>query len=60
MHPILGLLMLLGLGAFIAFCFRKGQRVRPDGRPDSGSGYYGAPDSGVSHGGGDGGGVGHG
>ena len=55
MHPILGLLMLLGIGALIAFAFRKGQRVRPDGRPDLGSGYgggdsLGGHDGGVGHG----------
>ena len=58
MHPILGLVMLLGVGAFIAFTFRQGMRVRRDSRPDSGSGYGGG-DSGFSHGSGDGG-VGHG
>jgi hypothetical protein len=34
MHPILGLLMLLGIGAVIAFAFRAGPRVRPDDQPD--------------------------
>jgi hypothetical protein len=56
MHAILGLLMLLGIGVVIAFAFRAGQRVRPDGRPDSGSGYGGGDsftghhDGGVGHG----------
>ena len=58
MHPILGLLILIGVGAFVVFVFRQGTRVRPDDRPDRGSGYGGS-DSGFSHHSGDGG-VGHG
>jgi hypothetical protein len=52
MHPILGLLMLLAIGAIIAFAFRQGQRVRPDGRTDIGSGYSGGGDFGGHHDGG--------
>jgi hypothetical protein len=48
MHPILGLLMLLGIGAFVTFAFRKGLRVRPDDRPDR-SGAYGTDSLGGSH-----------
>ncbi len=62
MHPISGLLILIGVGAFIVFAFRQGTRVRPDDRPDHGPGpgYGGGSDSGFSHHSGDGGGVGHG
>jgi hypothetical protein len=59
MHPIFGLLTLIGLGAFIVFAFRQGTRVRPDDRPDRGSGYGGGSDSGFTHHSGDGG-FGHG
>ncbi len=54
MHPILGLLMLLVIGAVIAFAFRAGQRVRPDARPDSSfttaSSHWPDHDGGSSHG----------
>jgi hypothetical protein len=57
MHPIIGLLILVGLGALIVFAFRQGLRVRPDNRPDHGPSVgYGS--DGSSHDGG--GGFGHG
>ncbi len=58
MHPILGLLILIGVGAFAVFAFRQGTRVRRDDRPDHGAGYSGS-DSGFTHHSGDGG-FGHG
>jgi hypothetical protein len=59
MHPILGLLILIGVFAFAVFAFRQGTRVRRDDRPDRGAGYGGASDSGFTHHSGDGG-FGHG
>jgi hypothetical protein len=41
MHPIFGLLILLGVAAFAVFAFRQGMSVRRDRRPDQ-SGAYGA------------------
>jgi hypothetical protein len=34
MHPLIGLAMLIGLGAFIVFAFRQGTRVPKSGRSD--------------------------
>ena len=34
MHPILGLLILIGAGAFVVFAFRQGMGVRRDDRTD--------------------------
>ncbi len=58
MHPILGLLILIGVFAFVVFAFRQGTRVWRDDRPDRGAGYGGS-DSGFTHHSGDGG-FGHG
>jgi hypothetical protein len=60
MHAAVGLSILICVAAFVFFAFRQGTRVRPDDRPDRGSGYGGGSDSGFSHHSGDGGGVGHG
>jgi hypothetical protein len=49
MHPLLGLLILIGLAAFIVFAFRKGLNVRRDDRPDRGAAYGGGADMGGSH-----------
>jgi hypothetical protein len=54
-HPLIGLAILIGAAAFVVFAFRQGQRVRPDGRPDSGNGYgdsgfTGHHDGGAGHG----------
>jgi hypothetical protein len=59
MHPILGLLILIGVGAFVVFAFRQGTRVRRDDRPDHGTAYGAGSDSGFTHHSGDGG-FGHG
>jgi hypothetical protein len=58
MHPLLGLLMLAGVGAFLVFAFRQGMGVRRDDRRDGGY-PGGTSDLGPSHHSGDGG-FGHG
>ena len=57
MHPILGLLILIGVGAFVVFAFRQGMGTKRSGRTDdhsavgmgSGSGYHPPGDGGVGH-----------
>jgi hypothetical protein len=34
MGQLLGLVALVGIGAFVTFAFRQGMRVKPDDRPD--------------------------
>jgi hypothetical protein len=34
MHPILGLLILIGAGAFVVFAFRQGMGAKRSGRED--------------------------
>jgi hypothetical protein len=55
MHPLIGLLILLGAAAFIGFAFRQGMGVRRDRRSDDGAAMnIGGSDSGASHHPGDG------
>ena len=49
MHPIIGLLVLISLAAFVAFAFRRGMGVPRSGRNDYGEAASGGPDSGPGH-----------
>jgi hypothetical protein len=49
MHPIVGLLILMSVAAFVVFAFRQGMRVRRDDRPDRSGAYGGDSQAGGSH-----------
>jgi hypothetical protein len=57
MHAVVGLLILIGVAAFVVFAFRQGQRVKRDRREDNQSAVGVGRDSGFHHT--DGGGFGH-
>ena len=58
MHPILGLLILIGAAAFVVFAFRQGLGVRRNRREDDHPAVGVGRDSGFHHS--DSGGFGHG
>jgi len=59
MHALIGLSILIGIGAFVVFAFRQGMGVRRDDRRDDGPAFPVGSDSGPSHHDSGGGGFGH-
>ncbi|MGA9005578.1 MAG: hypothetical protein WB495_01430 [Xanthobacteraceae bacterium] len=57
MHAAVGLLILIGVAAFVVFAFRQGQGIKRDRREDNQSAVNIGSDGGFHHS--DGGGFGH-